>query len=153
MKMNKPRLFVLLALGGLLALGPVVRADDAPSTPPPPPPGAGGGATSPGAARRAGLDKFLTDIKATDDQKEKLKTIFKERVDKMQALRNDTSLSEEDRTAKRKEIVDATNAKVKGVLNADQYAKYEEFVKTQAARFGNRGQRPPPPPADSTPKN
>ncbi len=140
---------MLLALGGLVVLGPVVRADDTPATPPP---AAGGGATSPNAARRAGLDKFLTDIKATDEQKEKLKTIFKERVDKMQALRDDTSLSQEDKMAKRKEITDATNAKVKGVLNADQYTKYEEFMKTQAARFRNRGQQPPSP-ADSTPKN
>jgi Spy/CpxP family protein refolding chaperone len=146
---SKLQIVALLTLGAVVALGPIVRAEDTPSSPPP---GAGGGATSPGGQRRASLDKFLTDIKATDDQKDKLKTIFKERVEKMQALRDDTSLSQEDRAKKRKEITDASNAKVKGVLNADQYTKYEEFMKTQAARFRNRGQQPPPP-ADSTPKN
>jgi Spy/CpxP family protein refolding chaperone len=141
MKTHKLAILALLTLSALMALGPVARAEDTPPASPPP----GAGTNGPGnrADMRAAMEKFLTDIKATDAQKEQLKTIFKERNDKLKTLRDDTSLSREDRMAKRKEIVEATNAKVKGVLDADQYAKYEEFIKTQGPR-GRRGQQPPP---------
>jgi Spy/CpxP family protein refolding chaperone len=146
MKTNKTKLFALLALGGLMAVGQIARADDTPA-PATPPPAAGGGRGN----MRAAMEKFLTDIKATDEQKEKLKPIFKERDDKLKALRGDTSIAQEDRAAKRKEITEATTAKVKGVLDADQFAKYEKFLKDQMGR-GRRGQQPPPP-ADAPPKN
>lgn len=142
MKINKLRIFAVLTASCLIGLTPVLRADDSPTTPPP---AAGGGTNGPGgrANMRAAMDKFLTEIKATDEQKEKLKTLFKERNEKMKTLRDDTSLSADERKAKRKEIADATNAKVKDVLSADQYTKYEEFIKTQRPG-GRRGQRPPP---------
>jgi hypothetical protein len=130
MKTNKLRIFAVLAFGGLIALAPVVRADDTPASPPP---GAGSGTNS-GANRGANMDKLYAIIKPTDQQKEQLKPIFKDRADQMKALRQDTSLSQEDKSAKRKEIMDATNAKVKGVLNADQYAQYLTYMKEQGGR-------------------
>src|ERR1700759_3995288 len=128
MKTNKSKLFALLALGGLMAIGQIARADDTPAQTPPaaPAPEAGGK-----GAGRANMDKLFTAIKATDDQKEKLKPIFKERNEKLKTLREDTSISQEDRTAKRKDIMKDVNAKVKDVISADQYDQYMAFQKEQ----------------------
>jgi protein CpxP len=139
MKTNKLQIFSLIALGAFIGLTPMVRADDAPATPPP----AAGDGTS-GAAghanRHAALDKFLDSINATADQKEQLKPIFKGQAEQVKALRQDTSLSSDDRKAKHKEIMESTSTKVKGVLTADQYTKYQEFMKTQGP--GHRKQQP-----------
>jgi periplasmic protein CpxP/Spy len=140
MKTNKLHIFSLLTLSAFIGLAPIVRADDTPATPPP---AAGGGTNGPAgrANMRAAMDKFLTSINATEDQKEQLKTIFKDRNEKLKAMRDDTSLSKEDKKAKRTEIADATNTKVKGVLTADQYTQYEAFIKLQGN--GRHNQQPP----------
>jgi protein CpxP len=140
MKTNKLQIFSLVALGAFIGLTPMVRADD--STPATPPPAAGGGTSGPAAHgnRHAALDKFLDSINATADQKEQVTTLLKGQADQMKTLRQDTSLSTDDRKAKHKEIMEATNTKVKGVLSADQYTKYEEFMKQQGP--GHRKQQP-----------
>jgi Spy/CpxP family protein refolding chaperone len=159
MKTNKSKLFALIALGGLMAVGPIARADDAPAQTPPatPPPNDSAPAGRPNM--REQMDKLFTAIKATDDQKDKLKAIFKERNEKFKALRDDTGISQEDRTAKRKDITKDVNAKVKDVLSADQYEQYLKLQKEQGRRGRKGADQPattPPattPPADSTPKN
>lgn len=154
MKTNKSKLFALLALGGLMTLSPIARADDAPAQPAPSTPAPEAGAKGGGRANmREQMDKLFTAIKATDDQKDKLKTIFKDRNEKFKALRDDTSISQEDRTAKRKDITKDINAKVKDVLSADQYEQYLAFQKEQGHRGKKGGQSTTTPPADTTPKN
>lgn len=125
MKTNKLQIFALITLGGLMALGPIARADDAPAA------GASTNAPAGHADRHAQMDKLFTAISATDAEKEQLKPIFKERNEKFKALREDTSLSKEDRTSKRKEINQDINAKVKTVLTADQFEEYLKFQKEQ----------------------
>jgi protein CpxP len=152
MKTNKLHLFTFLAIGALIALGPIARADDAPAAPAP---GADAGTNGPAGGRpnmRAQMEKLFTAISATDEQKEKLKPIFKERNEKFKALRDDTSLSQEDRKSKRQEIIKDINAKVKDVLSADQFEEYLKFQKAQVGR-GGRAQQSTPPAADTTPKN
>ena len=136
-------IFALIALGGFIALGSVARADDAPATTPP----AASADTNAPAGRHAQMDKLFAAISATDTEKEQLKPIFKERNEKLKALREDTSLSKEDKVAKRKDINQDINAKVKVILTADQFAEYEKFQKEQ----GRRNRQSPP--ADTTPKN
>jgi len=144
MKTNKLQIFALVTLGGLIALGPIARADDTPATPAPAP-GVGAGTNAPAGRPnlRAEMEKLFALIKPTEDQKEQLKTIFKERNEKIKALREDTTLTREDRMAKRKEIMEAITAKVKAVLSADQFAQYETFMKEQRGQARNRGQQPP----------
>src|ERR1700722_7289474 len=155
MKTNKLHIFALLAFGGVIALGPIARADDTPAVPAPAP------APAPGADAPAGrpnmreqMEKLFTAINATDDEKEKLRPIFKERNEKFKALRDDTSASQEDRMAKRKKINKEVTAKVKEGLTADQFTQYQAFMKSHAGRGPGRGQAAPPP-ADSPapPKN
>jgi hypothetical protein len=142
MKTHKLQFLTILGLGAMIGLAPIVRAQDAPATPPP---GAGSGTNAPAGRgnRHAEMEKLFTAINATDAEKQQLMPIFKARDEKIKTLRDDTSLSREDQMAKRKEIMEATSAQVKGVLSADQYAQYEAFIKSQRGQRGNRGQQPP----------
>jgi protein CpxP len=80
----------------------------------------------PGGNPEARLDRMAKDLNLTDDQKAKLKTIFEDETAKMKSLREDTSVSREDRRTKVQDIRKDTDAKVKAVLNADQFAKWEK---------------------------
>jgi Spy/CpxP family protein refolding chaperone len=142
MKINKLGMMATLALGGSLAFGSAASAQT-PST----------STNAPGsepAARHVGmqsrLKKIEDELKLTDDQKEKWKTIFQERAQKMRDLHQDTSLSGPDRTAKMKEIQEATDTKVKAILTPEQQAEWEKL------RHGRRGgpQAATPKPADTT---
>jgi protein CpxP len=133
MKLTKTLALTALVAGGLFAATPALQAQDAPKTPPP------GAQTGPG---QRGRPDFAKELNLTEDQKPKAKPIFDEMQQKMTALRQDTALSQEDRTAKRKEIRDAATAKLKEVpLTQEQLDKW--------TKMGQR--RPPgaggPPPA------
>lgn len=129
MKQNKLSLFAVVALGGLLACGAVARADDTtPAKPTPPPPGRG-----------QRMQQMVEKLGLTDDQKPKVEATMKDQREKMTALRDDTSLSADDRKAKVKEIMEATDAKMKTILTADQYAKWEQIRKDMRQRMQNGG--------------
>ena len=97
-----------------------------------------------GSTRTAGPVGRIDDL--TADQKEKVTAAMKEQTDKMMALRNDSSIAQEDRRPKAKEIRDAFTAKLKTILTPEQYTKFEELSK--------QGMRPPgaPPTAPAAPK-
>jgi protein CpxP len=150
MKRSKLGILAILALGGLMACGPVALAQDKPATPPP-----AGGDTAPpprGGGRGAGLQAILDKLDLTADQKEKVKPILAGIREKMQALRDDTALSREDRMAKIKEINDAAAAKLKDILTADQYTKFEELRKQMAPGRRRQGADATTP-APTPPKN
>lgn len=128
-----------MTLGGLLAFGPVAGAQDQPK-----PDAPHGG--------RAGMEKIIEQLKLTDDQTAKVKPILKDQAEKMKALRDDTSISQEDRRPKMKEIHEATNAKLKAVLTEDQFAQWKKLSQMggrggRAAGHKPTGDAPTPPPA------
>jgi len=131
-----------LVLGTIIMLSPAARAQDtAPSTNQPPA-GAGGR-----PQRGLNMQRLKTQLNLTDDQVQKLQPILKDRQDQMLALRNDTSLTGQDRRDKMKTITDAINAKVKDILNADQFAKWQQLMQNrrrpQGAPGGPGGGQPP----------
>ena len=137
MKLNKTSIFALMTLGGLMAFGQLASAQDQPK-PDAPPAGAGRrGAPTP--------DRIMTQLKLTDDQKEKVKPILTDMSDKLKALRDDTSTSPQEKRPKMKEIRDAATAKLKPILTDEQFAQWE--------KMGQRGGRRRPaannPPADA----
>ena len=137
MKLNKMLMMATLAVGGL-SIGLPVQAQDsnAPAATPPP-------------MRRPAftLDGMAKQLDLTDDQKAKVKPIMEDQQKQRAEIGKDTSLSQEDRRAKMKELRDATGAKLKEVLTAEQYAKWE--------KMGPPNRRPAPaaPAADAPPKN
>lgn len=102
---------------------------------------------------KAKMDKMIAELELTSDQTEQVKAIFKAERAKMnedKISREDMEkLSEEDRRIKmaqikleRAESAKATKAKLKEVLSAEQFAKYEAMRKQeQAQRKENRQER------------
>jgi periplasmic protein CpxP/Spy len=140
MKRNKVSILAIVALGGLMACGPIANAQDTNT------PAAPAAPQRPGPGRGRGIQAILDKLDLTADQKEKVTAAMKEQTDKMMALRNDSSIAQEDRRPKAKEIRDAFTAKLKTILTPEQYTKFEELSK--------QGMRPPgaPPTAPAAPK-
>lgn len=90
-------------------------------------------------------DAWVKELGATDEQMAKIREAQKAQAEKGRALRDDTTLSQEDRRAKMKEIRDGMTAKMKEILNADQFAKYEKQMEQRQMGRGE-GRRPGPKP-------
>jgi len=137
-------LIAALAAGALLAGSSSLLAQDSTNTPP---------AGQHGPGMKGGRPDFAAALNLTDDQKPKFQEIMKGAMDKRKALRDDTTLTPEDKKTKAKAIQDDTSAQLKTLLTADQYAKWEEMSKKM------RGNRPPgggaggPPAGDKPPQN
>jgi Spy/CpxP family protein refolding chaperone len=116
MKMHKVSLLVALAAGALIAFTPTLRAENKPERPdrserP------GGAPGQPGDM----LKKMAEELGLSDEQKAKLGEAFKAQREAMK------DLSPEERREKMKESREAMNAKVKEILTAEQYAKWEKI--------------------------
>ena len=92
-----------------------------------------------------GHGKHRQDLNLTDDQKTKLEEVFKKQGEKMRELRQDQSLSREDRRAKMQKIQEDSDPDIKKILTPDQYTQYKKLQEQR--RQGGRGNRPAPAPA------
>jgi Spy/CpxP family protein refolding chaperone len=141
MKITKSTLAVALLLAGMVTLKPLGLAADKPADKP--------DAAKPDAPRRERreqardrIEQMAKELNLSDDQKTKLKPVFQHEAEKMKALRDDTSLSREQRREKLKAIRDDFVGKVKEVLTKEQFEKWEKLRE-------QRPQRPPRRPSDS----
>jgi len=145
--------FATLALSGLLALG-VTSAAFAQDTPPPPsdqgqagpPPGGRGGMRMDPDHQLARLTSVLN---LTTDQQGQIKPLLVDRQQKMQALMQNQSLSQDDRRAQARTISQGTNNSIKALLTDDQKQKFDTMQENMR-RNGPGG--PPPPPQGSAPQ-
>jgi Spy/CpxP family protein refolding chaperone len=78
--------------------------------------------------------KLVQDLKLTDEQKTKYKTLLQEEAKQRKELRENTALTPQERRAKAKETRDATTAKVKKVLTPEQFEKWEKARQTPKTR-------------------
>lgn len=78
------------------------------------------------AAPRDRVKQIAEELQLTAEQKEKLKPIFKEEKEKLQAVRQDAALSREQKRAKTLELREAITAKVKPILTAEQLEKWKK---------------------------
>ena len=85
--------------------------------------GRGAGMMNPDAQ----LEHMSSALNLTDEQKAKIKPILEDTSKKMQQLRQDSSLSEQDKRAKMQEIHQDAMSQVKPILNADQQKKFESM--------------------------
>jgi Spy/CpxP family protein refolding chaperone len=119
MKMTKTLVLAALVAGSLCAAG-TLQAQDAPKGKPP------GGA--PGMRGTQGFEMMAKQLDLTEDQKPKVKAIMEDMAQKMRDLLADTSVAKADKATKAKEHREAANAKLKEVLTAEQYAKWETMT-------------------------
>ncbi|MFN3410174.1 MAG: hypothetical protein ACK45B_14355 [Limisphaerales bacterium] len=73
-----------------------------------------------------------------EEQRTKFEAVMREAQEKRRALREDTSLTPEQRREKNQAIQKEVDAKVKEILTAEQYAKWEKMQ--QERRRGQPGQ-------------
>jgi periplasmic protein CpxP/Spy len=149
----RSRLFTL-ALGGALTLGVCGAAIAQEPAPPPPDQGQGGpgGPGGPGGGMRRmdpnrQLEHMTKQLDLTADQQNQIKPVLMDRQQKLQALFQDQSVSQDDRRAKARAINEESNSKIQAVLNDQQKQKFAEMQ--QRMRRGGPGGPPPgeaPPP-------
>lgn len=125
MKLTKTLALASLIAGSLMA-GNALQAQDATNTPP--------AGAHPRMHGRPNMERIAQNLKLTDDQKSQLKAAMENQMQKIKALRADTSLSKEDLRAKAREIHQATEAKIKAILTPDQLTKWREIMKQRRAQ-------------------
>src|SRR5215469_15328215 len=142
------KMFRSAVLGGGLsvaAVGLAVAQDQAPPPPPPPPAQAG---PPPEGGQRGGMrmdpgqraDMLKQNLGLSDDQTAQVKTIYQDSQTKMESLRSNSSLSQDDRRSQMMDIRKAENDKVNALLTADQKTKYAALQEQMRSRMrGGQG--------------
>jgi periplasmic protein CpxP/Spy len=145
---------------GLAFTGAVALAQDS-SAPPPDASAQGPGGRMGGRQMNpdAELARMTKRYKLSTDQQNQIKPILTDRQQQMQALRQDSSLSRDDRRTKMQSIHSDSNAKIEAVLNDTQKGKFEQDQQQAQQRRQQRMQQdqggagagtdqstPPPPP-------
>ena len=120
MKLIKTIAWATLVAGTLTVGQAPLLAQDAPSNKPATAPG------GPGQHARPGLDTIVQQLGLTDEQKPKFKAVMEDMMQKMRALRTDTSVAQEEKRAKIKEIRGAADAKLKEILTPEQFVKWQK---------------------------
>jgi periplasmic protein CpxP/Spy len=96
---------------------------------------------SPPAAHRSDPDqqvrRLTKRLNLTAEQQTQLLPIITERQRQMTALRNDGSLSAQDRRAKLRALREDSNSKIKAVLNESQKQQYEQIRQHRRQRESN----------------
>jgi len=100
-----------------------------------------GNGTRGGGARQ--LEMLTKRLDLTGDQQTQVKAIQEDAGKQMMALRNDTSLSQDDRRSKMMDIRKSSQDKIRAILTDDQKTKYDALLAEMRDRMR---QGPPPPP-------
>ncbi len=89
------------------------------------------------------LEWMSKKLNLTDEQKTKLQPIFQDEFQQMKAVREDTSLSREQKRDKMKQIHETFHPQVMAVLTPDQQQKLEQMRANRAARGGQNAPATP----------
>jgi len=105
-----------------------------------------GGAAGAAEARRAGgpvgrLQEAIKELNLTEAQKEQLKPLYEEQMEKVRDLRQDTNLSMAEKLEKLKSLQKDIAPKLKKVLDAEQFAKWEKDAKQWVEELTQRFQQ------------
>ncbi len=128
-----------------------VLAQDAPPSPPSQKQGDPGGHGRGGPEQQQRqLDMMTKQLDLTPDQVIQVKTIQADGRTKMMAMREDTSMSQDDKRARMMAMHQEEQSKIRGILADDQKTKYDAMLKQMQERrggvYGGSGGPPPPPP-------
>lgn len=113
-------LIVLVVLATALLLSG--QTYPAPQTPP-----QGHEAMGATASPEAHLQMLSEKLNLTEDQKAKLKPILQDQAQQLRALRDDPSLSPEQKSAKKKIIQELTHDQINSVLTPEQQDKFKQM--------------------------
>ena len=117
------------------------QADSTASQSGTPPQGQGHG-RGPGMSPEQRLQRMTKQLNLSEDQQEKMKPILQDEAQQMQSVRQDSSLSPQDRQSKMQQIRDNSMTQMKSILDPDQQKKLEEM---SSRPHGGWDQAPPTP--------
>ena len=121
----------------------------APSAPPPAQQNAPGNQAS-GQQQQSNEDNPLN---LTDDQKAKLRPIIMDENQQMEALRNDTTMTQEQKIAKANQIRADASPKIKAILTPEQIQKLTQLQEERARQQQQQQPSQQPPPQSAPPSN
>ena len=75
---------------------------------------------------------MLANLNLTDDQKQKIQPILQSEVQQMKPVRNDSSLSADQKQAKMQGIRDSANSQIAPILTPDQQKKFAAMKEEHA---------------------
>lgn len=90
---------------------------------------------------RERLQDLAADLNLTDAQREKLKPIWQEQMEKMRELWQDQTLSRQEKLEKFKAIQEEMEPKLKQILTAEQFEKWQKQRETLREQAKNRRQQ------------
>ena len=125
MRLSKFSLIAALALGGLLFCTNLSSAQD-------------NQGKKKGFSPQARVERMSTDLNLTADQKTKVQAVFEANAKKYQELRDDSSMSREQRREKMTSIREDENKKLKEILKPDQWEKYQKQMEEMKKKAGER---------------
>jgi periplasmic protein CpxP/Spy len=73
------------------------------------------------------LTRISTELNLTDDQKEKIKPILQSEFSQLKAVRDDTSLSPEQKQSKAKDIHGSAKSQISSILTPEQQQKWQSI--------------------------
>jgi len=90
---------------------------------------AGGTQTSDDARAqlKEALTKISTELNLTDAQQQKIKPILQSELSQLKTVRDDTSMSPDQKQAKAKDIHDSASTQISSILTPDQQQKWESM--------------------------
>jgi ribosome recycling factor len=92
-------------------------------------------------------------LSLSDDQTSQVKTILEDSRTKMEALRSNSSLSQDDRRSQMMSMRKAENDKIEGLLTPDQKTKYQAMEQERGRMRGGSGTGTPQTPQTPQPQN
>jgi hypothetical protein len=130
MRINKYSLIAALLLGGAVAGTSVASAQTSTNA-------ARGQRRAPNMEQR--MDRLSQELKLTDEQKPKVKAALEDMAKKRQELFSDSSVPREQRREKMQTMMADENKKMKEILNADQFEKWQKMQAEMRQRRPNAG--------------
>jgi len=126
------RIAMVALCSGVLCALPVMAQDTAP---------AASAQGAEGHGRRGDSTAMLTKaLNLTTDQQTQVKSINDDTRSQMMAVRNDTSLSQDDKRSKMMDLHKSSNDKIRAVLTDEQKTKFDAMQAKMQERMKNRGQ-------------
>ncbi len=89
------------------------------------------------------LQRMTKQLNLSDAQQQQIKPILENESKQMQSLREDSSLSQQDRWSKMTQIRQEMASQIKPILNADQQQKFELMMNRRGRGPGGPGQMQP----------
>ena len=154
--MKRNLILSIIACGASLALCPGLHAQDASPAPSATTGTDAGPGQHPWGGHHGGgesLEMLTKVLSLTADQQTQIKPILETLHSTVQATRQDTSLTQQDRMAKIKDARETANTQINGLLTADQQTKFQELLEKMKNRHhgGENAQGAPSPAASATP--